>query len=110
MTFLTANYGLTPDQILSLASGYNMAYQSMAGEIEMNWDECGYYPDCPDEAMIECLVDADRLEHYIEGYMEWCFGFRMKMELVYDLKNMEPPQFCRDYLRSQEKTWWTAVK
>ena len=110
MTFLTANYGLTPEQIQSFALAYQSAYYQMAGEIEMSWDESGYYPDSPEEAMIECLVDADRLEPYIPGYMDWCFEFRCKMELVYDLKNMEPPKFCRDYLRSQEKTWWTAVK
>ena len=110
MTFLTANYGLTPNQIESFAAAYQTAYYQMAAEIEMSWGEGGYYPDSPEEAMIECLVDADRLEPYIVDYMEWCFRFNMKMELAYDLKNMEPPKFCRDYLLSQEKTWWTAAK
>jgi len=110
MTFLTANYGLTPEQIRAFAEAYQSAYYAMAGEIEMSWDESGYYPDSPEEAMIECLVDADRLEPYIVDYMEWCFNFHMKLELMYDLKNLEPPKFCRDYLKGEDKTWWLAVR
>ncbi len=110
MTFLTANYGLSPEQIEAFARAYQEAYYHMGPEIEMSWDESGYYPDCPEEAMIECLVDADRLEPFIVDYMAWCFNFNMKMELIYDLKNMEPPEYCRNYLRSQEKTWWVAAK
>ena len=34
MTFLTANYGLTEEQINDFYEGYLSAYQSMAGEIE----------------------------------------------------------------------------
>ena len=110
MTFLTANYGLSPEQVETFWSAYHSAYQSMAAEIEMSWDEGGYYPDNPEEAMIEVLVDADRLEYYIPDYMDWCFDFRYKQELIYDLKNMEPPAFLRDYLKSTGKTWWTAAR
>ena len=110
ITFLTANYGLTPGQIASFVDAYNTAYYSEGGEIEYAWEEGGYVPDDPQAAMIECLVDADRLEAYMEDYMDWCFDFRFKMELVYDLKSMTPPQFLKDYLTSQDKTWWTAVK
>ena len=107
MTFLTANYGLTTDQIKAICDGFAQAYYAMAGEIEYNWEESGWYPEDPQGAMIECLVDADRLEPYIEGYMDWCFNFTMKMEVVYDLMNEAPPQFCQDYLTKQGKTWWT---
>ena len=65
MTFLTANYGLTPDQITRFYEGYCEAYQSMAGEIEYTWQEGGWYPDDEYAAMVECLCDADRLEQFI---------------------------------------------
>ena len=110
MTFLTANYGLSPAQITAFHEAYLDAYYAMAGEIEMSWHEGGWMPEDPESAMIECLVDADRLEPYIVDYMAWCFDFNMKMELIYDLKNMEPPEYCRNYLLSQEKTWWVAAK
>ena len=107
MTFLTANYGLTPEQIESFAAGYYNARYSLGGEIEYEWEESGFEPDDPEEAMVECLVDADRLEDYIEDYMDWCFGFKMKMELAYDLLERTPPQWCQDYLSARGKTWWT---
>ena len=110
MTFLTANYGLSPEQIEAFWSAYHSAYQSMAGEIEMTWDEGGWYPEDPEAAMMEVLVDADRLESYIPDYMDWCFDFKYKLELVYDLSNKEPPKFLRDYLKSTNKTWWTAAR
>ena len=107
MTFLTANYGLTPEQIVAFADGFNSAYSSMAGEIEYSWEEGGWYPEDPEAAMIECLLDADRLEYYIEDYMDWCFEFNMKLELAHDLLEVPMPKFCQDYLVSQGKTWWT---
>ncbi len=110
MTFLTANYGLTPEQITAFTHAFSEAYYAMAGEIEMSWQESGWYPENSQEAMIECLVDADRLEPFLPGYMGWCFNFRFKQELVYDLMNETPPEFCRDYLVRQGKTWWTAIQ
>ena len=41
MTFLTANYGLTPEQIVAFADGFNSAYSSMAADIEYSWEEGG---------------------------------------------------------------------
>ena len=108
MTFLTANYGLSPAQIEAFWIGYNEAYHSMAAEIECTWHEGGWYPEDPEDAMIECLVDADRLEQFIPDYMDWCFDFLYKMELVYDLKNLEPPGELQEYLLSTGKTWWLA--
>ena len=109
MTFLTANYGLTPEQIVAFADGFNSAYSSMAGEIEYSWEEGGWYPEDPESAMIECLLDADRLEYYIEDYMDWCFDFNMKQELAHDLLEVKMPKYCQDYLTSQGKTWWTKA-
>ena len=109
MTFLTANYGLTPDQINAFYEAYHTAMYQMGGEIEYSWEESGYYPEDPERAMIECLVDADRLEQYIEDYMDWCFDFEMKMELACDLLDAPMPQYCQDYLTSQGKTWWTKA-
>ena len=108
MTFLTANYGLSQDQILSFYAAYQAAYYQMSAEIEYSWEESGWTPDDPEAAMVECLVDADRLEPYIEDYMDWCFDFHMKLELAHDLNDMAMPQFCQDYLTKQGKSWWTA--
>ena len=110
ITFLTANYGLTPDQVVSFAKAFNSAYYGMAAEIEYSWEESGWVPEDPQAALIECLVDADRLDRYMEDYMDWCFGFKYKQELVYDLMTETPPKFLTDYLTSQGKTWWTAAK
>ena len=107
MTFLTANYGLSPEQIEAFANAYQYAYQQMAGEIYQSWGESGWYPEDEEAAMIECLVDADRLEPYITDYMEWWFDFRMKLELAHDLLEKPMPKYCQDYLVSQGKTWWT---
>lgn len=109
MTFLTANYGLTQEQIVAYAEAYNHAYYSMAPEIEYSWEEGGWMPEDPESAMIECLCDADRLRDYMDeaDYDEWCFDFLYKQELVYDLMQQEPPKFLREYLVSTGKTWWT---
>ena len=107
MTFLTANYGLTVHQINAFYEAYQYAMYQMGAEIEMSWEESGWTPDDPEAAMIECLVDADRLEQYIEDYMDWCYDFNMKLELAHDLLEKPMPKFCQDYLVSQGKTWWT---
>ena len=107
MTFLTANYVLSPAQIEAFADAYHSAMYQMGAEIEYSWEEGGYFPEDPESAMIECLVDADRLEQYIEDYMDWCFNFVMKQELAHDLLEVPMPQHCQDYLVSQGKTWWT---
>ena len=107
MTFLTANYGLTPDQIIRFYEGYCSAYQSMAGEIEYSWHEGGFYPDDEYAAMVECLCDADRLHDYIDDYMDWCFDFVPKMELVYDIEDKKQLDYNQKYLESTGRTsWW----
>ena len=106
MTFLTANYGLSPHQINAFYEGYQYAYHQMAAEIEMSWYEGGWVPQDEEAAMIECLVDADRLEPYIEDYMDWCFNFVMKQELAHDLLEVRMPKHCIDYLQSQGLTSW----
>ena len=106
MTFLTANYGLSPEQINSFFEAYHTAMYQMGGEIEYSWEESDYYPENPEAAMIECLVDADRLEQYIPDYMDWCFNFVMKQELAHDLLEVSMPQHCIDYLKSQGKSAW----
>ena len=110
MTFLTANYGLTPEQIEAFANAYNSAYWSMAGEIEYSWEESGWTPDDPEGAMIECILDADRLEQYMDDYMDWCFDFRHKTELLYDLRDESPPKWCLPHLEREGKTFWMAAK
>ena len=106
MTFLTANYGLSPEKVEAFASAYHSAYHQMAGEIEYGWHEGGYFPENPESAMIEVLVDADRLADYIEDYMDWCFNFHMKMELAHDLLEVRMPGYCLDYLTSKGLTSW----
>ena len=106
MTFLTANYGLSPEQIEAFADAYQSAYYSMAGEIEMTWQEGGWMPENPESAMIECLVDADRLEQFMDDYMDWCFDFLMKQELAHDLNEVPMPQHLLDYLEHKGLTSW----
>ena len=106
MTFLSANYGLSPAQIEAFYQGYCNAHASMGGEIEHSWYESGWTPKDPEDAMIECLVDADRLEDYIPDYMDWCFDFLMKQELAHDLLEVPMPQHLLDYLAHQGLTSW----
>ena len=106
MTFLTANYGLTVHQINAFYEAYQYAMYQMGAEIEYAWEESGHFPENPESAMIECLVDADRLEQYIEDYMDWCFNFNMKMELAHDLLDVPMPKYCLDYLESKGLTSW----
>ena len=109
MTFLSANYGLSPAQIQAFYQGYCNAHAHMGGEIEHSWYESGWTPKDPEDAMIECLVDADRLEDYIPDYMDWCFDFRMKQELAHDLLEVPMPQHCIDYLTRRGLTCWQFV-
>ena len=106
MTFLTANYGLTVHQINAFYEAYQYAMYQQGAEIEYAWEESGHFPENPESAMIECLVDADRLEQYIEDYMDWCFNFNMKMELAHDLLDVPMPKYCLDYLESKGLTSW----
>ena len=106
MTFLTANYGLSPEQINAFYEAYHTAMYQMGGEIEASWYESGWTPDNEEAAMIECLVDADRLEPYIDDYMDWCFDFVMKQELAHDLLEVPMPQHCIEYLQSEGKSSW----
>ena len=106
MTFLTANYGLSPEQINEFHEAYRTVYYQMAGEIEMGWEENGWYPDNPEACMIECLTDADRLEPYIVDYMQWCFNFHMKGELAHDLLEVPMPSHLLDYLHSKGLSSW----
>lgn len=110
MTFLTANYGLSPTQVTQFYEAYHTAMSQMGGEIEYSWEESGWLPEDPEAAMIECLVDADRLEPYIDDYMDWCFPFLMKAELAHDLLEVPMPQHLLDYLRSQDKSAWMLTK
>ena len=106
MTFLTANYGLSPEQIEAFYNAYQTTYYQQAGEIEYAWEECGHFPEDPESAMIECLVDADRLQDAMPDYMDWCFDFHMKMELAHDLLEVPMPKYCLDYLESKGLTSW----
>ena len=110
MTFLTANYGLTVHQINAFYEAYQYAMYQMGAEIEMSWEESGWTPDDPESAMIECLLDADRLEYYIEDYMDWCFEFHYKTELLYDLRNERPPEWCLPHLEREGMSYWLAAK
>jgi len=110
MTFLTANYGLTHDQITRFADAYHMANSQIGGEIEYSWEESGWWPENPEACMIECLVDADRLERYIEDYMDWCFGFLMKAELAHDILEVPMPKHLLDYLEGNGKSSWMLAK
>ena len=112
MTFLTANYGLSPAQINAFADAYQRVHSRMGGEIEASWEESGWWPREEDEeaCMIECLTDADRLEQYIPDYMDWCFGFLMKAELAHDLLEVRMPEHLLNYLPSNGKRSWMLAK
>lgn len=106
MTFLSANYGLSPAQIEAFADAYQSAYHSMGGEIEYEWEMGGYFPRDPEAAMIEVLVDADRLSNFIDDYDDWCFDFLMKQELAHDLLEVPMPKYNLEYLESRGLTSW----
>ena len=106
MLFLTANYGLSAEQVASFWDAYLTTYYQQAGEIEMAWEEGGYYPEDPESAMIEVLVDADRLMDAMPDYMEWCFDFRFKQELAHDLNEVPMDKYNLDYLKENGMTSW----
>ena len=106
MTFLTANYGLSPEQIQAFADAYQCAYYQMGAEIEYGWEESGWFPENPEAAMIEVVCDADRLHDYIDDYMDWCFDFVMKAELAHDILEVPMPKHNLDYLASKGLSSW----
>ena len=110
MTFLTANYGLSPAQINAFSHAYLTANAHMGAEIYYSWEESGWVPENEEAAMIECLTDADRLQRYIDDYDDWCFGFLMKAELAHDLLEVSMPKHLLDYLSSQGKSSWMLAK
>jgi hypothetical protein len=109
MTFLTANYGLTPEQINAFAEAYQAAYRSFSDDIEYSWGVMGWTPEDPEAAMIECLCDADRLSGFIDDYDDWCFDFLMKGELAHDILEVPMPKHSQKYLEKQGKSWWTKA-
>ena len=106
MTFLTANYGLSPQQIEAFYNGLYSAKAQLAGEIEYSWEQMGWWPDNEEACMIECLTDADRLQDYVDGYDDWCFDFLMKAELAHDLLEIAMPYDLLSYLEANGKTSW----
>ena len=106
MTFLTANYGLSPEQIKAFADAYQTAYYQMAGEIEMSWGEGDCYPEDPEGAIIESIVDADRLKYHMDDYDSWCRDFLFKQELAHDIQEVRMPQWNLNYLKKKGKSSW----
>jgi len=109
MTFLTANYGLSAAQVEAFADGLGKAYWSHSAEIEQSWAESGWKPENPAGAMIECLVDADRLEDFLDDYEAFWKEWLFKQELAYDLYDVDMPLFLTEYLRKNNMTWWNAA-
>ena len=106
MTFLTANYGLTAEQVQAFADAYQNAYYQLGVDIEDCWIDSGFYPKDPEGDMIEAICDADRLSDYISDYMDWCFDFRFKQELAHDLLEVRMPQWKLDYLKKKGLSSW----
>ena len=106
MTFLTANYGLTSEQVQAFADAYQSAYYQIGADIEDCWSEGGFYPEDPEGAMIEAICDADRLSDYIPDYMDWCYDFAFKQELAHDIQEVRMPQWNLDYLKKKGMSCW----
>lgn len=106
MTFLTANYGLSPEQVEAFAEGFESARWQLAGDIEYEWSMVGIQPENPEVVMIETLCDADRLHDFIDDYMDWCFDFLMKQELAHDILEVPMPKYNLEYLESRGLTSW----
>ena len=109
LTFLTANYGLSPEQIEAFHDAYHCAFYQIAPEVEMSWHEGGYIPDNEESAMIEVVCDADRLEPYMDDYMDWCFDFMYKQELAHELLGVPMPEYLKDFLQSRGLSCFQAV-
>ena len=111
MTYLTSNYGLSVQQVTSFASALEHCEWEIGPEIEQAWEEGGWTPEDPRSAMIECCIDADRLERWIDDYMDWCFDFKYKLFLAHDLRE-HPIQdkFWLDWLKDQKMSTWMLDK
>ena len=109
MTFLTANYGLSEEQIEAFADGLGRAYWSHSAEIEQSWAESGWTPENAEDAMIECLIDADRLEDFLDDYDTFWQDWLFKQELAHDLYDVPMPEHLAQYLQSKGMTWWDAA-
>ena len=109
MTFLTANYGLSEEQVEAFADGLGKAYWSHSAEIEGSWAESGWEPENAQDAMIECLIDADRLEDFIDDYEAFWMHWPFKMSLAHDLYDVRMPKHLACHLVSNNLTWWSAA-
>ena len=109
MTFLTANYGLSAAQVEAFADGLGKAYWSHSAEIEQSWAESGWMPENAENAMIESLVDADRLEDFLDDYGVFWQDWLFKQELAHDLYDVQMPSYLTEYLQSNNMTWWSAA-
>lgn len=108
MTFLTANYGLTNDQIHGFFKSYMLAEQNLSTEIEYGWEEYDYYPDDPQVAMIEVLVEGDLLSYYLIDYDDWCRNFPFKQALVHDLLEIPHTPEILQLLESNGMSSWMS--
>ena len=109
MTFLTANYGLSERQVEAFADALGKAYWSHSAEIEDSWAESGWEPENAQVAMIECLVDADRLEDFLDDYEAFWMNWPFKGSLAYDLYDVRMPKYLAMHLKSNNLSWWSAA-
>ena len=113
MTFLTANYGVSPKNINQFIEAMEHVisdcYYDILEAFQGVGEESDFYAN-EEAILIETAVDADRLAHYIEDYDDWCRDFSYKMELAHDIKEVPMPQFLVDYLKRNNKTSWMLSK
>ena len=109
MTFLTANYGLSEKQVEAFADGLGRAYWSHSAEIEQSWAESGWTPENAEDAMIECLIDADRLEDFLDDYEAFWMHWPFKMALAHELYDVRMPRHLAYHLSLHNLTSWNAA-
>ena len=107
MTFLTANYGLSPENISQFYEAMEQVisecYHDILEAFQSTGEEDDFYKN-EEAILIETACDANRMDRFIPG--DWIDDFRQGMELAHDLKEVAPPQWIVNYLEREGKTMW----
>ena len=95
-TYLTALYGITPDQIEELKMAICYTQDQIAWDIGTN---------DPHE-LLECAVDADRLQQFA-GIGDWWKNTKNKMLVAFDVMDLRPDKFWREIAKRDDIKMWT---
>ena len=98
-TYLSALYGVTPEQQSELRSAIYHTWNQIALDVHLGNHATEY------QQMIELCVDADRLKYHGD-IGDWFDDVDEKMLLAFDAYDVCPGEFWKDYAERNDIKMW----